>query len=119
MEEYQAKPTFVTEWGSFSYMVIPFGLKNSSAMFSRIVVAAFKEFIHKFLEVYLDDSNVFMIQVEIGGHPHITLAQSTVFHFGIFSILFWVLNFYGHFEALNSIFRARKCLENRQRHSMG
>jgi hypothetical protein len=42
------------EWGSYRYTVIPFGLKNAPAMFSRVVVAAFKEFIHKFLEVYLD-----------------------------------------------------------------
>jgi hypothetical protein len=28
-------------------------------MFSRVVVATFKEFIHKFLEVYLDDWTVF------------------------------------------------------------
>ena len=36
-----------------------FGLKNASAIFSRIVVAAFKEYIHKCLEVYLDDWIVF------------------------------------------------------------
>jgi hypothetical protein len=34
---------------------MPFGLKNALAIFSRVVVATFKEFIHKFLEVYLDD----------------------------------------------------------------
>jgi hypothetical protein len=32
-----------------------FGMKNAPAIFSRVVVATFKEFIHKFLEVYLDD----------------------------------------------------------------
>jgi hypothetical protein len=30
-------------------------------VFSRVVVATFKEFIHKFLEVYLDDWNVFIL----------------------------------------------------------
>ena len=40
-------------------MVIPFGLKNAPAIFSRIVVVVFKEFIHKFLEVYFDDWTVF------------------------------------------------------------
>jgi len=38
---------------------MPFGLKNSSAIFSRVVVATFKEYIHKFLEVYFDDWTVF------------------------------------------------------------
>ena len=40
-------------------MVMPFGLKNVPAMFSRVVVAVFKEYIHKFLEVYFDDWTVF------------------------------------------------------------
>jgi hypothetical protein len=34
---------------------MPFGLKNAPTIFSRVVVVAFKEFIHQFLEVYLDD----------------------------------------------------------------
>jgi len=57
--EDRSKTTFATKWGCFQYMVIPFGLKNASAIFSRIVVAAFKEFIPKFLEVYLYDWTVF------------------------------------------------------------
>jgi hypothetical protein len=40
---------------------MPFGLKNAPAIFSRVVVATFKEFIHKFLEVYLDDWTVFSL----------------------------------------------------------
>ena len=40
---------------------MPFGLKNEPTIFSRVVVATFKEFIHKFLEVYLDDWIVFSL----------------------------------------------------------
>jgi hypothetical protein len=47
-EEDRAKTTFVTEWGSFAYTMMPFGLKNAPVVFSRIVVATFKEFMHKF-----------------------------------------------------------------------
>jgi len=36
-------------------------MKNASAIFSRVVVTTFKEFIHKFLEVYLDDWTVFSL----------------------------------------------------------
>jgi hypothetical protein len=57
--EDRSKTTFATEWGCFQYTVMPFGLKNAPAIFSRVVVAAFKEFIHKFLEVYFDDWTVF------------------------------------------------------------
>ena len=45
--------------GSFQYIVMPFGLKSAPAMFSRVVISAFKEFIHKFLEVYFDDWTMF------------------------------------------------------------
>ena len=38
---------------------MPFGLKNAPAVFSRVVVATFKEFIHQFLEFYLDDWTMF------------------------------------------------------------
>ena len=38
---------------------MPFGLKNVPAMFSRVVISAFKEFIHKFLEVYFDYWTIF------------------------------------------------------------
>jgi hypothetical protein len=38
-----------------------FGLKNSHVVFSRIMVATFKELIHKFLEVYLDDWTMFSL----------------------------------------------------------
>jgi len=49
------------DMGSYQYTLIPFGLKNSPAMFSRVVVTTFKEFVHKFLEVYLNDWTVFSL----------------------------------------------------------
>jgi hypothetical protein len=55
------KTTFSLKWGSYQYTVMPFGLKNSPTIFSRIVVVAFKDFIHKFLEVYLDDWTIFSL----------------------------------------------------------
>ena len=58
-KEDRHKTTFATEWGSFQYTVMPFGLKNAPAIFSRIVVAVFKEFIHNFVEVYFDDWTIF------------------------------------------------------------
>jgi hypothetical protein len=54
-QEDRYNTTFATEWGSYQYTVMSFGLKNAPAIFSRVVITAFKEFIHQFLEVYLDD----------------------------------------------------------------
>jgi hypothetical protein len=40
---------------------MPFRLKNAPAIFSWVVIAAFKEFIHQFLEVCLDDWTVYSL----------------------------------------------------------
>jgi hypothetical protein len=60
-KEDRHKTTFAIEWGSFQYNVMPFGLKNAPSTFSRVVVEAFKEFLHKFLEAYFDDWIVFSL----------------------------------------------------------
>ena len=51
MKEDFHKTTFFIEWGCYQYTVMPFGLKNAPAIFSRIVASTFKYFIHKFLKV--------------------------------------------------------------------
>jgi hypothetical protein len=40
---------------------VPFGKKNAPAIFSKVVIAAFKEFIHQFLEVYLNYWTVYRL----------------------------------------------------------
>ena len=40
-------------------MVMPFGLKNVPAIFSRIVVVAFNYFIQNFMVVYMDDWTIY------------------------------------------------------------
>lgn len=54
-EEDKKKKMFTTEWGSYAYHVMLFGLKNAPTVFSRIVIAAFIDYIHRLLEVYMDD----------------------------------------------------------------
>ena len=58
-KEYLQKTTFVTEWGCCQYTMMPFGMKNAAAIFSRIIVGAFKDFIQMLLEVYMDDRMVY------------------------------------------------------------
>jgi hypothetical protein len=40
---------------------MPFGQKNAPTIFSRVLVEAFKDFPHKFLEAYFDDWTVFSL----------------------------------------------------------
>jgi hypothetical protein len=58
VKEDKKKTTFTTERGSFAYNVMPFGHKNMPAVFSRIVITTFHDFIHKFLGLYMDDWTV-------------------------------------------------------------
>ena len=41
IEEDKKKTIFITKWGSFTYNVMPFGLKNSPVVFSQNVIAYF------------------------------------------------------------------------------
>ena len=63
------KTTFVTKWGFSQYTVMSFGLKNALAIFSRVVVDAFKYFIQKFLQVYMDDWTVYGSILGLFGKP--------------------------------------------------
>jgi hypothetical protein len=40
------KTNFSKEWESYQYTIITFGLKIAPTIFSRLVIVAFKEFIH-------------------------------------------------------------------------
>jgi len=49
-------------------------------------------------------NGVVLIQMDIGGHPPITTGSHAVFIIGSYFLDFRVLNFQGHFEALNNDF---------------
>ena len=49
------KTTFVTQWGTFYYKVMPFRLKNTGKSYQRAMVALFHDMIHHEIEVYGDD----------------------------------------------------------------
>jgi hypothetical protein len=60
-EEEKRKTTFIIEWGYFAYNLMTSGLKNAPVVFSRIVITSFREFIHKFIEVYMDDWTIYSL----------------------------------------------------------
>ena len=50
-----AKTSFYTLIGNFYYTVMPFGLKNTGAMYQRAMSAIFHDMMHRELEDYVDD----------------------------------------------------------------
>ena len=53
--EDREKTSFITEWGTYCYRVMPFGLKNAGATYQRAATALFLDMMHKDIEVYVDD----------------------------------------------------------------
>jgi hypothetical protein len=60
----QEKMSFVTDWGTYCYEVMPFGLKNVGATNQRLVNRMFQGKIGQNMEVYVDNMLVKSIQVE-------------------------------------------------------
>ena len=49
------KTTFITEWGTYCYKVMPFGLKNARATYQRVATTLFHDMMHRDVELYVDD----------------------------------------------------------------
>lgn len=53
------KLTMATPWGCFSYRVLPFGVVNGPACFSRAIYLAMQEYLGSFVSTYIDDITVY------------------------------------------------------------
>jgi RNase H-like domain found in reverse transcriptase/Reverse transcriptase (RNA-dependent DNA polymerase)/Integrase zinc binding domain/Chromo (CHRromatin Organisation MOdifier) domain len=49
------KTAFVTRYGHFEFVVLPFGLTNAPATFSTLMQSVFHDYLDKFVVVFIDD----------------------------------------------------------------
>jgi len=54
-EEDRLKTAFTTPWGTYMYLMMPFGLLNAGSTFQRAMDFAFRDLIRKIMEIYQDD----------------------------------------------------------------
>ena len=71
----QLKTTFTTQWGTFAFSRMPFGLCNAPGTFQRAVMDIFRDFLNFFMEVFLDDFAVFGKRTDHLGHLRKTFER--------------------------------------------
>ncbi len=55
----QYKTTFITKWGIFVWLIMPFGLKNVPPTSHWAINMVFKEYLGVFMKLFLDYFNIF------------------------------------------------------------
>jgi hypothetical protein len=59
MEEDINKITFRTRYGHYEFTVVPFGLSNAPIVFMFLMNGVFREYLNKFVIVFLDDIMIY------------------------------------------------------------
>ena len=77
-----SKTAFTTRYGSFEYLVMPFGLRNAPSTFQRIMNLVLKDLIDKCCVVYLDDILIYS-RDERDHETHLKLVLGRLKEYGL------------------------------------
>ena len=58
-EEHEFKTAFITQYGTFKWLLLPLGLTNAPATFQKLMNSVFSDMLDERLLVYLDDLLVY------------------------------------------------------------
>jgi hypothetical protein len=67
-EEYVSKITFRTRYGHYEFIVVPFGLSNAPVVFMCLMNGIFREYLDKFVIVFLDEIIIYSKSKEENEH---------------------------------------------------
>ncbi|KAL0199954.1 hypothetical protein M9458_003141, partial [Cirrhinus mrigala] len=68
------KTAFSTTTGHYEYLVMPFGLSNSPSIFQAFVNEVFRDMLHRYVIVYIDDILIYSENLE----SHVTHVRSVL-----------------------------------------
>ena len=63
------KTTFKTRGGLFEYLVVPFGVTNAPAQFMHLMHDVLRDFLDRFILVFLDDILIYSWSIEEHAEP--------------------------------------------------
>jgi hypothetical protein len=74
-KEDQVYTTFTTNWGTYAFERMPFGLCNAPGTFQQIMMDIFHDFLRHFLEVFIDNFAVFSQRKDHIEHLRLTFDK--------------------------------------------
>ena len=57
--EDQEKATFTCPFGTYAYIIMPFGLCNAPTTFQRCILSIFSDMVERIMEVFIDDITIY------------------------------------------------------------
>jgi hypothetical protein len=83
-EEYIRKTSFRTRYGRYKFVLVPFGLTNAPTIFMFLMNGIFKNYLDKFVIVFLDYMFIYSKSEEEHEH-HLRLVLQVLMEYQLYS----------------------------------